>query len=39
MRWKLNQEEISSELIYVKCSNNMVEDALGRLDKVYNINE
>ena len=38
MRWRLFLEEFSPELIYIKGSKNIVEDALSRLDKINNLN-
>ena len=38
MRWQLDLEELSPELIYIKGSKNIVADALSRLDKIDNLN-
>ena len=38
MRWRLILEELSPELIYINGSENIVADALSRLDKVDNLN-
>ena len=36
MRWQLNLEEFSPELIYIKGSKNVVPDALSRLIVIHN---
>ena len=38
MRWWLEIEDISPELIYIKGSKNIVADALSRLDKIEHLN-
>ena len=39
MRWRLILEEFSPEPIYIKGSQNIVADALSRLDKIDNQNK
>jgi len=34
LRWRLVLEEFSPELVYIKGENNVIADALSRLDKV-----
>ena len=38
MRWQLILEEFSPELIYIRCSKNIVADDLSYLDKLDNVN-
>ena len=38
MRWRLSQEDLSPEVIYIKGSTNIVADALSRLDIIENLN-
>ena len=38
MRWRQFLKDFIPEYIYIKGSNNIVADALSRLDKIYNLN-